>query len=253
MKQVFSYYTPTVKLTAEGDVHLSDEALSGLGEIARFIKINFFGAITQIYDIPPQPSRKRKRDPYSTQPILPSDASPSTLDSYSIEHDTHPDGALPPRLARPSDPTAAEHISSRQRKRIRLTDLAPNVGYFAAGGLAGITSRTATAPLDRLKVYLIAQTGSASEAVEAAKQAKPIAATKHGASTLWGACKDVWRAGGVRSLFAGEFADACDGFGRPLMNCRQRIKRTEGYARVRCQVRLLRGMTCIASTPDSAG
>ena len=193
-----------MKLTAEGDVHLSDEALSGLGEIARFIKINFFGAITQIYDTPPQPSRKRKRATHSTQsyPTMPPELNPATLDSYNVEHSTHPDGTLPPGLARPSDPTTD---SSRQHKRIRLTDTVPLVGYFAAGGLAGITSRTATAPLDRIKVYLIAQTGSATEAVQAAKQGAPVVAAKHGASTLWGACKDVWKAGGLRSLFAGEF------------------------------------------------
>lgn len=205
MKQIFSYYTTTVKLTAEGDVHLSDEALSGLGEIARFIRINFFGAITSIYDTQPQPSRKRKRGVYSTQPYpaVASDLHPADFDSYNVEHLTHPDGTLPSRLARPSDPTSADHDSSRQQTRLTLTDLVPNVGYFAAGGLAGITSRTATAPLDRLKVYLIAQTGDASEALQAVKKGQPIAATKHGASTLLGACKDVWKAGGLRSLFAG--------------------------------------------------
>ena len=223
MKQIFSYYTTTVKLTAEGDVHLSDEALSGLGEIARFIKINFFGAITQLYETPPQPSRKRKRGMYSTQTqsnTIASEPNPATFASYNVEHLTHPGGSLPPRLARPSQPTpSAEHLSSRQHKRIRLTDLAPSVGYFVAGGVAGITSRTATAPLDRLKVYLIAQTGSASEAVEAVKQAKPVAATKHGASTLWGACKDVWRAGGIRSLFAGEFCHAVFGGWQAVNRC----------------------------------
>ena len=192
-----------MKLTAEGDVNLSDESLSGLGEIARFIKINFFGAITQIYETAPQPSRKRKRGVSSPQasPNMPTEDRSLAIGSYEIEHFTHPDGTAPPQLARPSDPST---ISSRQHKRIRLTDLVPSTGYFAAGGLAGITSRTATAPLDRLKVYLIAQTGSASEAAEAVKNVKPVAATKHGASTLWGACKDVWKAGGIRSLFAGK-------------------------------------------------
>jgi solute carrier family 25 phosphate transporter 23/24/25/41 len=78
------------------------------------------------------------------------------------------------------------------------------IGYFAAGGLSGITSRTATAPLDRLKVYLIAQTGTATEALQAAKKGAPLQATKHSASTLWNACKELWAAGGIRSLFAGK-------------------------------------------------
>ncbi|EMC91523.1 hypothetical protein BAUCODRAFT_295816 [Baudoinia panamericana UAMH 10762] len=106
LKAVFTYYTSTVKLSSEGDVNLSDEALSGLG-------------------------------------------------------------------------------------------------YFVAGGLSGITSRTATAPLDRLKVYLIAQTGNAQEAIQAAKSGAAVTATKHGVATLWNACKELWAAGGIRSLFAG--------------------------------------------------
>lgn len=218
LKQVFSYYTTTVKLTAEGDVHLSDEALSGLGEIARFIRINFFGAITQVYDTAPQASRKRKRG-VDTPQAYPTDSDLVALETYNVEHLTHPDGSLPSRTARHSDPTSKEHISSRQHKKPTLTDLVPNVGYFAAGGLAGITSRTATAPLDRLKVYLIAQTGSASEALQAAKQGAPLAATKHGASTLWSACKDVWKAGGIRSLFAGEWSPSSSR--RPHLTDRQ--------------------------------
>ena len=87
----------------------------------------------------------------------------------------------------------------------------PNIGYFAAGGLSGITSRTATAPLDRLKVYLIAQTGSATKAVQAAKGGAVLEATKHGAGTMWNACKALWDAGGVRSLFAGRFLMLGDG------------------------------------------
>ena len=97
-----------------------------------------------------------------------------------------------------------------------LTDNLPFLGYFAAGGLAGITSRTVTAPLDRLKVYLIAQTGDASQAVAAAKKGAPIQAAKHSMSTMWNACKEIWADGGIRSLFAGMFTclnmwqHACD-------------------------------------------
>ncbi|EMF09222.1 mitochondrial carrier [Sphaerulina musiva SO2202] len=87
---------------------------------------------------------------------------------------------------------------------VHLSDEAvQGLGYFLAGGLAGVTSRTATAPLDRLKVYLIAQTGSTKETVQAVKSAKPVSAAQHGVRTLWTACQDLWAAGGVRSLFAG--------------------------------------------------
>ncbi|KAG9648569.1 hypothetical protein KCU98_g9061, partial [Aureobasidium melanogenum] len=68
--------------------------------------------------------------------------------------------------------------------------------------ISGVASRTTTAPLDRLKVYLIAQTGT-NEAVQAVKSGAPAAAAKSSANTLVRACKELWAAGGIRSLFAG--------------------------------------------------
>lgn len=70
--------------------------------------------------------------------------------------------------------------------------------------MAGVISRTATAPLDRLKVYLIAQVGVKDEAIMAAKSGAPIKATKTAARPLLEATKTLWRMGGMRSLFAGE-------------------------------------------------
>ncbi|POS81845.1 hypothetical protein EPUL_005574, partial [Erysiphe pulchra] len=90
------------------------------------------------------------------------------------------------------------------RRKLKLTDLVPDVGYFVAGGLSGITSRTVTAPLDRLKVYLIAQTTNAQDAVQAAKSGSPVKAGRQGIRTLVNACKELWAAGGIRSLFAGK-------------------------------------------------
>jgi len=84
-----------------------------------------------------------------------------------------------------------------------LTDVLPPLGYFIAGGLAGIISRTATAPLDRLKVYLIAQTKPKEAAINLVKERSPLHAIKHFGQPLVEACKELWRAGGMRSLFAG--------------------------------------------------
>ena len=90
-------------------------------------------------------------------------------------------------------------------ERIRLlTDILPDPGYFVAGGVAGVVSRTATAPLDRLKVYLIAQTGAKDETVHAIKAGAPVQATKVATRPLIDATKTLWRMGGFRSLFAGE-------------------------------------------------
>jgi len=84
-----------------------------------------------------------------------------------------------------------------------LTDFLPPPGYFIAGGLAGMVSRTATAPLDRLKVYLIAQTSPKEATIKAVKDAAPLQMIRNFGRPLVDACKELWAAGGLRSLFAG--------------------------------------------------
>ncbi|EWC47967.1 hypothetical protein DRE_02849 [Drechslerella stenobrocha 248] len=80
-------------------------------------------------------------------------------------------------------------------------DLYENIGFFLAGGAAGVVSRTATAPLDRLRVYLIAQTDT-----HVARDIKSSALKdlgKSAARPMRDALRALWEAGGVRSFFAG--------------------------------------------------
>lgn len=86
---------------------------------------------------------------------------------------------------------------------LSLTDFLPVPGYFLAGGLAGMVSRTATAPLDRLKVYLIAKVSPKDTMNKALQEGAPVSAISHFTKNLVDACKELWRAGGIRSLFAG--------------------------------------------------
>ncbi len=55
-------------------------------------------------------------------------------------------------------PAPAPGQKARALSKSKLTQYLPETGYFIAGALAGGISRTATAPLDRLKVYLLVNT-----------------------------------------------------------------------------------------------
>lgn len=96
-----------------------------------------------------------------------------------------------------------EDFWEEEEDTLSLTDFLPVSGYFLAGGLAGMVSRTATAPLDRLKVYLIAQVSPKDTIDKAIKEGSPVAAVSNFSKNLIDACKELWRAGGIRSLFAG--------------------------------------------------
>lgn len=193
---ILSYYTNDLKLSAEGDVIISSDSKIGLG-ITQKLFTAIFGFY---YTILSSPIRHRPPD-HSTSGFAPQ----ATM---SDEKDNKVP-ATPPaeksQLDRAKKTSSGPELSQSNAtgKLSMLTSLLPGSGYFVAGGTSGIVSRTATAPLDRLKVYLIAQTEATNKAVEAAKSGNATQAAKLSTRPLINACKELWKAGGIRSLFAG--------------------------------------------------
>lgn len=184
-------------MNAEGDVQISEDIIDGLGTKQTFLKIFdiLFGAIIRIAKPPSY--------------VVPATGVPSAYQSVIVDGEMSPQPAaqlLPPEVDLIEIPILDEEMDADMTRGFIsvLIPYLPIPGYFVAGGLAGIISRTATAPLDRLKVYLIAKTDVAQEVTAAAKSGNPIAVVRHGVSSLVEASKQLWRAGGMRSLYAGE-------------------------------------------------
>lgn len=114
-----------------------------------------------------------------------------------------------PRPPSPSDAAASPKtdVGLERPKKIKskLTTYVPDPGYFLAGAVAGGVSRTATAPLDRLKVYLLVKTQMSTDtALKALRQGRPILALRNAVKPIGDGVQDLWRAGGMRSMFAGK-------------------------------------------------
>ncbi|KAG8628073.1 hypothetical protein KVT40_003946 [Elsinoe batatas] len=225
LRAILSYYQSTVKVNAEGDVSLADETIQGLGTATSFLNTHLFGAILQITTPPHHYHRGRQSELVPAGPLqvleaagvaagVDTEKENEKQERVRVAALAQEEGlAEDEQLVMSQEEEEAHHPVLLRKQHVDLQDrlsyvrsvliaCVPHPGYFLAGGLSGVASRTTTAPLDRLKVYLIAQTDNAS-AIAKVKEGAPIQATKHGASTLINACRELWAAGGIRSLFAG--------------------------------------------------
>jgi len=213
-----SYYSSTVKLNAEGDIVLRDETVQSLGSFPMFLNI-LFGSIIRLATPPkrrhvPDDEFRHLADGLQLTEVARVPTS-SVRSEVNLANITYEQQLLNLKMDAQEPAAASDQIvdsgmfnvdvSRAAKKNSSLTVLLIDPGYFAAGGIAGAVSRTATAPLDRLKVYLIANTGVAKGSLDAVKHGEPLKAIKHVGRPLIDACKELWKAGGVRSLFAGVF------------------------------------------------
>jgi solute carrier family 25 phosphate transporter 23/24/25/41 len=87
-----------------------------------------------------------------------------------------------------------------------VNEILKGVGFFLAGGLSGVVSRTCTAPFDRIKVFLIARTDLSSTLLhkksELAKQHGQVPLNKI-KSPLIKAATTLYRQGGLKAFYVG--------------------------------------------------
>ncbi|KAH8883811.1 mitochondrial carrier [Thozetella sp. PMI_491] len=227
LEAALSFYSDIVTLNAEGDSMVSDQTLEGLGTTSSFLLQTLFGSILRLaapeQQLYPPPSAGRPptsgsaaeplSPPDSTSLVLPDadGAQPAAMASgvaslplaeEPLAADGFGDSASPsatfvqdlsPEHAPHPQTVHQAHQDPRKMAKPKLTDLLPEPGYFLAGAVSGAVSRTATAPLDRLKVALLVQTKTIDAVNLGQKPLRPIR----------DAIMILWRAGGIRTFFAG--------------------------------------------------
>ncbi|GME76285.1 unnamed protein product [Ambrosiozyma monospora] len=109
---------------------------------------------------------------------------------------------------------------------VTITDSAMrSFGYFVAGGLSGVVSRTCTAPLDRVKVFLIARTDLTSTLLHKKEEIVHLAEEKthHHVSKrkiqspIVRAARTLYKQGGIRAFYVGNGLNAAKVFPESAM------------------------------------
>lgn len=190
---------------------VSDETLEGLGTVG-FIFQALFGTLVKLASQPPIPLNP----PSPPETLPPEKATPSGDQRQRDERDT---ATMHSKEGFDDDYEAAvmqfeeeQALDSHEIRQIapksaksKLTEYLPHPGYFLAGAVSGGVSRTATAPLDRLKVYLLVNTQtSTTVAIDAVKRGRIITALRNSYRPIGDAVVHLWKAGGFRTFFAGE-------------------------------------------------
>ncbi|RYO74196.1 hypothetical protein DL764_010950 [Monosporascus ibericus] len=203
LRSVISFYSEILTLTAEGDSIVSDETLEGLDSPTNPPNSTLEenqerkGPTKQAS---PLSNAAAKMDIVATRPYV-----NATEDDMISKADTSAvsQGIEPPMLPTTRGAKAEPGLHEKGKKFVLISYL-PDPGYFIAGAVAGGISRTATAPLDRLKVYLLVNTSAdASLVVKAAKKGQPLLAVRNAGRPLITAVTDLYKAGGFRGFFAG--------------------------------------------------
>lgn len=242
LEAALSYYSHIVTINAEGDSNLSEDTLEGLGTTG-FLFQALFGSLlkvanpdaTAIAPTRPTPTRDDQAPPTadalhslpaSDRELAESLDMASSVASVRYAYGASPARAQqimsagstdnPPRPLRNREEDVADFQQEEDEEavKIKLTDLLPEPGYFLAGAVSGGVSRTATAPLDRLKVYLLVNTQTPKDvALAAAKHGKPLVALRNASGPIVEAMATLWKAGGFRTFFAGTKPSTAMGVG----------------------------------------
>jgi solute carrier family 25 phosphate transporter 23/24/25/41 len=205
LESVLDYYnSTTVSISAEGDVHVSSATSSGTGTFLMFLEL-FFGTIFLVANAHHNPPSlvHSKRSLFKI-------GTTSSADEASLLKGRTDGTEASLAMTQPAEMLAGEVADSQSPDWSNWEDFkpvliafVPSTGYFAAGAIAGIASRTATAPIDRLKVYLIAQTKKPEIAGIDTKSHFKLLQQAYRTTAL--ACSELWKAGGLRSLYAGQY------------------------------------------------